>query len=563
MINRRIQVLLVEDDPDAFFLLEQVLSQTRERSVELQFHFSNSLETAFEQIAKGNIDVILLDLYLPDSRGIETFHAVTHRAPEIPVVILSVFEQDPLVREAVQAGAQDYFLKRETHLDFLVRVLQNAMERHKLTREINQTRLHLERLALIDSLTGLFNQRGLEEILTTEMQRAKRKESNLLVLLVDLDDFKKMNHSLGHAIGDVILKEVAHKLKNSLRTSDYVARVGGDEFVILLPETRLAEGIQVAEKIRFAISTTVISLSHSHSVKITASLHVVDFPEIPNTIHDMMMQVHGAKMQSRKAGRNQVSCDFQSVEGEEHAVQIRGLLRRRDQFRPMMQPIFRLDDLSQMGYEFLTRSMVKGFEMPDDFFRICLEADMLTFVDHECLRTCLNASELLPSGYRCHFNLFPSTMIGLPIKQLIEAFQTKNSGLSFCVEISEQQIIGDPAYLKAPVQALKEAGVLIAIDDLGFGRSCLESLILLEPDIVKIDKKCVIGIAQDMAHARSLKRLLNMARSLGTEVIAEGIETKDDLEMLKYLGVKYGQGFLLGKPFLTDPYAVEGEYTLI
>jgi EAL domain-containing protein (putative c-di-GMP-specific phosphodiesterase class I) len=116
------------------------------------------------------------------------------------------------------------------------------------------------------------------------------------------------------------------------------------------------------------------------------------------------------------------------------------------------------------------------------------------------------------------------------------------------VEISEQQIIGDPSYLRDPVSVLRQAGLMIAIDDVGFGNSCLESLVLLEPDIIKIDKRCITGLAGDGARRDSLRRYVDLARTLGSEVVAEGVESRGELAVLRDLDVEYAQGFLWGKP---------------
>jgi EAL domain-containing protein (putative c-di-GMP-specific phosphodiesterase class I) len=119
---------------------------------------------------------------------------------------------------------------------------------------------------------------------------------------------------------------------------------------------------------------------------------------------------------------------------------------------------------------------------------------------------------------------------------------------NLCIEISEQQFIGDPTYLRDHVLALKKEGIQVAIDDVGFGRSSLESLIILEPDIVKIDRKYVSGVADEPAKARLLKRLVKVVQALGAELVAEGIEQREELEMLVELGVRYGQGWYWGKP---------------
>jgi len=135
-----------------------------------------------------------------------------------------------------------------------------------------------------------------------------------------------------------------------------------------------------------------------------------------------------------------------------------------------------------------------------------------------------------------------------PAGDLLEAFPSDRLDGAFCVEISEQQIIGDPLNLAEPVNALQQAGILIAFDDVGYGHSCLESLTLLEPNIIKIDKRCITGISTDPSRMRSLKRLLKVAGALGAQVVAEGIESRDDLDLVQCLGVQYGQGFLWAKP---------------
>ena len=119
---------------------------------------------------------------------------------------------------------------------------------------------------------------------------------------------------------------------------------------------------------------------------------------------------------------------------------------------------------------------------------------------------------------------------------------------SYCFEISEQQILSEPSYLIGPVQAFKRYGISVAVDDVGFGNTCLESLVLLEPDVIKLDKKYVIGIAQNPHVEHSLRLILKISQDLNAEVIAEGIENEEDLQRLKELGVPYGQGFYLGRP---------------
>ena len=173
---------------------------------------------------------------------------------------------------------------------------------------------------------------------------------------------------------------------------------------------------------------------------------------------------------------------------------------------------------------------------------------MLTQVDLHCLKTCLLAARHLSPGVRCHVNLFPSTLLDTPVERVIELFPHGPSLPRFCVELSEQQFIGDPTALRAPVRALKQAGLHVAVDDAGFGRGSIETLVLLEPDVIKVDPRYVQGVAGDRAKRRSLRRMVEAAGAIGGELVAEGIETRADLAVLRDLGIPLGQGFLWSRP---------------
>lgn len=158
----------------------------------------------------------------------------------------------------------------------------------------------------------------------------------------------------------------------------------------------------------------------------------------------------------------------------------------------------------------------------------------------------MSARGITPERY--HVNLYPSTIVGIPTEHLLAEFPEGIPLEHFCIEISEQQILGDPSYLLDPVQRLRQAGVKIAIDDVGFGNSCLESLVLLTPEIIKIDKRCVRGLSQDPAARENLGRYRAVGEALGATIVVEGIETEQDLNILRSMGFEYGQGFFWGRP---------------
>lgn len=551
-------ILLVEDDLDFANILKIRLS--KERNPSLAITISPSLERALDSLRINHYDLILLDLMLPDSSGIETFSKIKAEARHKPVVIITGLDNDQVAIDAVRRGAEDYLVKSDISSRFLTRIIHHAIDRHRIkeklasvTGRLRETSLRLEKMALMDPLTELFNRRGLQQALTRELQLMLREGHGLLALLLDIDNFKHINDSLGHPVGDMLLKEIAKKIKEVVRESDHVARIGGDEFMLLLPKTSHGEGIHLAERIRMTIADTVIYVSDRDTLQITASIGLTPVSSNVTSVDELLAIANPLLRQSKQKGKNCISLDEEEVSSADakistYAEQLSAVLRRGTDFFALKQPILNLTDLSIIGYEFLSRLNNGSITMPNDFFRIAREQNMLTLVDHYCFRSCVSASApLAPELYR-HINLFPATIVDISPDEVVEKLSVSCPAKSYCLEISEQQILGDPSHLIDPVETFKRSGVSIAIDDVGFGNTCLENLILLEPDVIKLDKRYIRGIARDAQIEKTLRRVLKIAEDLDAEVIAEGIESREDLDTLRGLGVKYGQGFYLGAP---------------
>ncbi|HNX69285.1 MAG TPA: diguanylate cyclase [Candidatus Omnitrophota bacterium] len=538
-----IKLLLIEDDADFCDILR--FSLRSEQDPPFQIENAPTLAEALKFLQQKHFDLILLDLGLPDSRGVETFDRLFSEHKEIPYVILSGTDDEHLALEVVRKGAQDYVVKGKADKHTLVRILRYALERHHQKKEVEELNERLEKLSILDPLTQLLNRRGLQRMLVRELQISGREGTNLVVILLDLDDFKEINDTFGHAAGDIVLQEVSKVLKKTVRAMDHVSRVGGDEFIILLPNTRPAEAVHFSERLRFAINRTPIVSSGGQAIQTTASFGVVNVTRRMLSIEELLEATHEALARSKQLGKNRVSFgDALASAGKD----VSEMLRSGSHFRSVKQPILDLLTKKPVGYEFLSRSDIPGLEMPDEFLGYSAENNILSAVDHRCLEMSMTASFGVSPKYEKHINLFPSTISGLQKEELNRLFPPENLVGHYCVEISEQQILGDPSYLVAMVSEFKKRGIRIAIDDVGFGRSCLESLILLQPDVIKIDKKIVKDISRDKGQQEVLRRLLHVVESLDARIIAEGIETREDLETLKALGVRYGQGFLLGEP---------------
>ena len=516
-----------------------------DKRISFAIETAQTLEAALKILQEKTFQLILLDLGLPDSQGLETFEKIVMAHPEIACVILSGTDDEALSLEAVKKGAQDYVVKGEARGEMLARILSYALERHHQKQQMEELNERLEKLSFLDPLTQLLNRRGLQRMLSRELEISGREGANLSVILLDLDNFKPINDTFGHAVGDIVLQEISKILKATIRTTDYVSRVGGDEFIILLPNTRLAEGIHFSERIRLAISQTTVVVAGGQAVKATASLGVMNVNKRTASVDSLLEETHAALAKSKQSGKNRVSAG----EGwKPRSDSVVDTLRAGSCFRSVKQPILDLLTEKTVGYEFLSRTNIGGFEMPADFFNFSMENNILSMVDQRCLEIALEAARGVFPASEKHVNLFPSTMAKLLPEQFSKLFPPVTLCGAYCVEVSEQQILGDPSYLVPVVQELRRRKISVAIDDVGFGRSCLESLILLQPDVIKLDKRLVMNISHDKNQKEMLRRLLAVVESLHTKIIAEGIESREDLETLKELGVQYGQGFLWGQP---------------
>lgn len=224
------------------------------------------------------------------------------------------------------------------------------------------------------------------------------------------------------------------------------------------------------------------------------------------------------------------------------------ILRSGRGFRALSQPIYELASEKITGYEMLSRGPKGPLEIPDVFFNASASLGILKKVDLHCVKRCIMAAKAFHQDLWFHVNIYPSTVQETDPEALLKLFPRNVGEWKFCLEIVEDQHINDMDQLCSNLRVLRKAGIKLAIDDVGFGSSTLESLIVLEPDILKIDRRYVTGVAGDNRKERYLLRLIKVARALGAEIVAEGIETRTDLELMMEVGVEYGQGFLWGPP---------------
>ena len=225
--QRPIHVLLVEHDPEDLDELRRAVAELRGGKVEIEW--VSELAPALERLTQGGIDAVLLDLMLPDSEDMVTFERTWAFAPNVPIVVMTSLDDEDLALATVQGGAQDYLVKGEVYPRMMVKAIRYAIERHRV-------RSALLSLSLIDELTGLYNRRGFMDLGEQYLKLARRAARDVALFYLDLDRFKTINDTLGHHVGDRVLLKLSDILIAAFRSSDIIARMGGDEFAVLAVE---------------------------------------------------------------------------------------------------------------------------------------------------------------------------------------------------------------------------------------------------------------------------------------------------------------------------------------
>ncbi|QGQ99494.1 GGDEF domain-containing response regulator [Paenibacillus psychroresistens] len=224
-----IKVLLIEDNPGDARLIQEALSDTEQ--VHFEVKWVDKLDSGIEWVTKDVFDVVLLDLSLPDSHGIETIISLREQAPIVPIVVLTGLDDEQVAMNAVKRGAQDYLIKGQVNPTLIMRSMRYAIERHRLQDE-------LYNLSIIDELTGLYNRRGFFNQTEQLLHTFGEDNKGFYIIVADLDGMKQINDSFGHHIGDLALIDTANMLKETFLNSSIIARMGGDEFIVIIPQKK-------------------------------------------------------------------------------------------------------------------------------------------------------------------------------------------------------------------------------------------------------------------------------------------------------------------------------------
>jgi diguanylate cyclase (GGDEF)-like protein len=573
-VTQPFRLLVVDDIADNRALLSRRFSKRGCVVVEAE-----TGSAALDLIAQEEFDLVLLDIMMPGPSGIEVLQQIraSHSPDILPVIMITAKAGSTDVVEALELGANDYitkpvdfsvaFARAQTQLarkqakqalDRSLRILEKTnrrLEREIIERMRSDAQVH--HLMYHDALTSLGNREQFHTQLSRELKLQQRNGGCVAVMIFDLDDFKLINSTLGDTAGDLLLTNVAARLRDCVREVDSVARVGSDEFGVIAVVASPERADQVAGRITAAI-TAPHAIDGQH-VTLSSSAGIALAPNDGIDPDGLIRNAQLALIRARSEGHGN-RCFFEA--GMNTRAQARRLLESglRDalsagQFELFYQPLFDLAGSAVTGCEALLRwrHPERGPVSPAEFIPVAEEIGLIVPLGAWVLRQACMEAAGWPNGLRIAINV---STIQLRSHGLVETVMAAlaESGLSadrLELEITESVLLSDDSATLELLHKLRRLGVRISLDDFGTGYSSLSYLRTFPFDKIKIDRSFLQELCSSQATMVIVRALINLATGLGMMVTAEGVETQDQLDWLRSAGCTEAQGYLISRPLST------------
>lgn len=475
---------------------------------------------------------------------------------EMELQTKSLLVETPKIGGIVGIGVQADVLQDETRALVMESILSTLLNVVGSVRAIHKYTKDLEFYATRDPLTQLYNQRVFWELLEYEVSRAGRHEQSFGLLVIDLDNFKSINDTYGHHIGDRFLQEFADTIRRALRSEDILARYGGDEFVVLLPEVKEVDAYTAAERVVAAAADTSIYLPDGTRVKASVSIGLALYPQHGDNKKDLFLLADNMMYKAKREGKNRVALPSESdvVEayrkiGEKNQIVLRALEEKL--VRPYFQPLLRAASGRIEAVEVLSRIQIEsGLLEAGEFIELAEQMGVIHKLDYLVMDLAFAEANRVAYRGLMFINLSPRAMVLSEflgeVKKLVARHGMAPERIVF--EITERETIKNISLLTRFVAALKMDGFLLAVDDFGSGFSSYHYLKHFPIDFLKIEGEFVLNMVKSHRDAAFVRSMVSLARELGIHTVAEYVESEEVLQQAKAAGVDYMQGWHIGRP---------------
>lgn len=562
-MKRRLDILLVDDDSADRRIIRRTLA---ENEANVKLVEAVSVEEGLGILQAQSFDVILLDYKLPGANGIEMVQELRSRPDlgSVAIIMMSASLNEALAVQCIECGAQDFIQKSEMQRLNLHRAIVHAHKRFELEHKLHQNYLDVKHLAEKDPLTGLSNRHHFNQMMDMLIVPGGHSKVDVALLVMDLDNFKYVNDTLGHDAGDRLLIEFATRVKKMLRRHESFARIGGDEFAIILNGIKSTQQVRlVAQRIHDVLKMPMTL--GSAQVECRASIGAAIYPLQASEKESLIKYADIAMYKAKSDGKGKMRLYDQAMSADHKRLfDIQAGLKQHildHSFNIHFQPVIDLFSDQNVGFEALIRWPVNEHNyVPDEFIPIAEKNADIHAIGHWVIDKAIAQISSWQKTYAKErfiaINISPVQLQNQSVTEYIidraEAYSVNPKNI--ILEITETALFEKQSAIKQSIEALSEYGFIISLDDFGVGYSSISHLIDFPISIVKLDKSLFTVEHSEEKRKAVFEALAEMLKRLKMTVVAEGIETQAHLDMCKSLKIDHGQGFFLGRPASAESF---------